>query len=99
MVPNRDNPPDNPRSFSPDIQAALEAAMRESWAGEEPPEALRAAVKAAARDARDRMLRAEEMLVAFKALEQRVYDQHRKPVSSADRARVIRALIDAYYLD
>lgn len=100
MVPSRHNPPDGSHGFSPGVQSALEKALREPWSGT-PSEELQRAIKAAAREARDRHLRAEEMLIEFKELERRVFLQ-RTPAglpSSADRSAIIRALIDAYYLD
>lgn len=100
MVPSRENPPDDWHGFSPAVQDALEKALREPWTGT-PSDELRRALKAAAREARDRHLRAEEMLIGFKELERRVFLQ-RTPAalpSAADRSAIIRALIDAYYLD
>ena len=96
MVPDRQFPGSS-RSFSPEVEAALEAAMREEWTGDEPPETLRAAVRAAARDAKQRLLRAEEMLVAFKAIELRAAARHGPLGRGEDRVRIVRALIDAYY--
>ena len=101
MVPDRRLPGDDSRAFSPDVESALEAAMLEEWRDDEPPAALRAALRAAAHDARQRLLRAEEMLVAFKAIEMRTSAQrgHRAGWAAEDRLRIMRALIDAYYRD
>lgn len=101
MVPNRDDPPgEAARGFSAEIQAALEKALRSSGK-DGPSEELRRALKAAAREARDQHLRAEEMLIAFKELERRVTLQQLPAdvPSPAGRSAIIRALIEAYYLD
>lgn len=101
MVPHRENPPGGPNAFSIEVETALEEALLEPWTSGAPPDALRRALTAAAREARAKMLRAEEMLIAFKQLEQRVARtaQARSSWPVPDRTRVIRALIDAYYLD
>jgi len=100
MVPDQQRP-DESRPFSPEVEAALEAALLEPWSGGAPSVALHRALKAAAHDARQRLLRAEEMLVAFKTIEQRVSARRSGALapSTDDRTRLIRALIDAYYKD
>ena len=100
MVPDRQHPADEARAFSPDVEAALESAMLELWTGGDPPAALRAALRAAAHDAKERLLRAEEMLVAFKRIETRA--AARRAVAGRepeDRLRMVRALNEAYYSD
>ena len=101
MVPDRTDSGEMPRPFSRDVEAALEAALLEAWQDGAPPESLRRAVKAAAHEAREHLLRPEEMLVAFKAMEQRLSIRlpERSRPGQADRGWMIRTLIEAYYRD
>lgn len=97
MVAQQSNPPGQPGSFSPDVERELAAALREPWIEGTPPEALIRALRRAASEAREKMLRAEEMLIAFKELERRVAADPSAVPTHAIPSRVIRALIEAYY--
>lgn len=98
MVPDRE-PPTPSRAFSPEIEEALERALQEPWQNGSPPESLRRSLESAASEARERRLQPEEMLVAFKALERRIQLRMtgNAQLGSDDRARVVRALIEAYF--
>ena len=102
MVPEHTRPP-RPRAFSPEVAAQLEAALR-SIATKPAPltDSLRAALTAAATEARELQLRPEELIVAFKTLEEKVGatfpdDDPDDPDGRRFRAKIIRALLEAYY--
>lgn len=99
MVPKHGNTEDPPRPLSPEIEHELEAIFREMIRGADVADRLKVAIDATAKDARARQLRAEEMLIALKAIEARVgpglTDDH--PRAPGMRSALIRALIQAYY--
>jgi hypothetical protein len=100
MVPQHKDPPGEDRPLSPEIQRQLESAMR-AFAKDETAskELLREALESAATDAKQRGLRAEDLVIAFKATEAQVPELARRDDSerSAIRLRMIRAMLDVYY--
>lgn len=100
MVPDREKPPSDARGFSPEVQLALESALLAYWTNDATGPALSTALKAASQDARERGLLAEELLIAYKAVEQRVAARVGKAQPTYEqRGAAIRDLINAYYLD
>ena len=98
MVPQHSsgNPP---QSLSPELEQALERAFRSFSAGApDATAALTEAVRAVGKDARERGLHPEHLLLAFKAIEDRVRD-----VLAPDwrdvglRPTLIRAMLEIYY--
>lgn len=74
--------------------------MDDAWHQDVPPDSLRRAVNAAAHDAREKLMRAEELLLAFKALEARITAKRlRATPPASERHRLIKLLIEAYYGD
>jgi hypothetical protein len=70
---NPRSPSDDNRSLSPHVASQLRAALSMRWTDPTAFDApLTAALSAAARDARARGLRPEELLIALKAIEQDV---------------------------
>jgi len=99
MVPQQNSPESESRTLSPEVIVQLEHALRALRRGDsQSPELLHSAVHAAASDARSQSLTAEELLLAFKAIEARTAPP-RSPAPEHDRARtqVIGALLEAYY--
>jgi hypothetical protein len=73
MVAYNSHSSDEGRVLSPDVAAQVRASLERRWRNPEPHEAdLSAALTAAAEDARQRGLRAEELLLALKVIEQDV---------------------------
>src|SRR5205809_3420381 len=75
MVAQHTNTPEEPpRSLSPEVTEQLEQALRDFAAAAKPmvTEVLRTALARAGDDARARKLRAEELILLFKAMEQRI---------------------------
>ena len=97
MVPSKSDPPEPGGAFSAEIERDLRVALRDPWTGTAPPDLLRRALRAAAREARERGLKAEDLLIAFKTLERHVELQRTPTTAHPDRNLVIRALIEAYY--
>jgi len=99
MVPQHTGTPDESRRLSPEVEAQLEAALRLVAGPAHALDVLHDAVRAAAADARARNLRAEELLVNFKEVEARLGAPlvDNASLGDAERSRVIRALIEAYY--
>lgn len=96
------NPPEGEsRSLSPDITARLEQALRAfiSAPSERVTETLRTALQAAARDARARDLRPEELIVLFRAMEERIgkLPEGEFAPTSTFRSRMLGAMLQAYY--
>ena len=103
MVPQHTNPPgDPPRSLSPDVEKQLEQSLRTFLKTKNAPaDDVRSALQAAARDARARSLRAEELLTILKSLELRLgssIPEDGGDDKDAGRSRLIRAMIEAYYM-
>jgi hypothetical protein len=104
MVPQHTGSPGGPpRSLAPNVEKELEDTFRAIAAGQDVKLRLQRAIEAAARDARERQLRAEELLLAFKAIEERsgvlvsgglFVGGTGYPVG---RSQLIRTLIEAYY--
>lgn len=100
MIPHRTNEPgEPPRRLSPDVERELERALHAFATGQDATGMLRPALESAARDARERNMRAEELLMAFKAVERRVRAPlgEETPSGSPLRVPLIRALLEAYY--
>ena len=100
MVAQQSNPPGQPGGLSPEVELALEAAFRqliEEHPGAEA--AVERAVTAVGTEARQRGLPPEELLIAFKAIEERAADS--QPGSAYRphglRSKMIRAMLEAYY--
>lgn len=99
MVAQHTKTPDEPpRPLSAAVAEELEQAVRAflSQPSGDADEALRRAIASAGRDARERQLRPEELLLAFKSIEERVRAASSKGHASA-RTRLIQALLEAYY--
>jgi hypothetical protein len=103
MVAQQTNTPEEPpRSLSPDVTEQLEQALRGFAASARPvvTDALRSALERAGNDARERKLRPEELILVFKAMEQRIgvrFPDSETAGGAAFRTRLIRALLEAYY--
>ena len=103
MVAQHTNTPEEPpRSLSPEVTEQLEQALREFAAAAKPivTEVLRTALERAGADARARKLRAEELILLFKAMEQRIGVKFPDPQIGGGvtfRAQLIRGLLEAYY--
>lgn len=104
MVPQHTNPPDDPqRALSPEVHADLSkaiVALTSSGSTPEVSEMLKGALEAAGRDARERNLKPEELILAFKAIERRLsrdVPEFEDDGKIAIRSGVIRALLEAYY--
>jgi hypothetical protein len=69
---NPRTPDDHRRLLSADVAELLRAALTERWNQSDTDEPLVAALTEAARDARERQLRPEELLLALKAIEVQV---------------------------
>lgn len=93
--------PETVRSLSPEVEAELAAALRahSAAATEDTATALRLSFAAAARDARERAMRSEELVLVFKAIERRAGPMVTlAPQAAASRNQLIKELLDAYYL-
>src|SRR6266571_7862338 len=103
MVAQHTNAPEEPpRSLSPEVTVQLEQALREVASAARPvvTDALRSALERAGHDARARTLRAEELIIVFKAMEQRLGVTFPDPETAGGatfRTRLIRTLLEAYY--
>lgn len=95
-APRFDSP--DARSLSPQVEAQLSAALKahSKQPSEENSRTLQSAIHAAARDARERELRSEELVLVFKAIERTSVPPDEK--AAASRNRLIKSLLDAYYL-
>jgi hypothetical protein len=103
MVPQQTNPPgEPPRTLSPDVEQQLEQSLRTFLTTKNASaDDVRSALQRAAKDARARSLRAEELLTILKGLESRigtVLPEDGGGDRDAGRSRLIRAMIEAYYL-
>jgi hypothetical protein len=89
-----------PRSFSPEVEEQLVLALgavTDGKLGEPGPDLLRA-VEAAGREAKERALHPEELILAFKQLERRLdFASFDDSVRASFRTRLIRALLESYY--
>jgi hypothetical protein len=103
MVAQHTNTPQEPpRSLSPEVEEQLEQALREFAAAASPvvKDSLRTALERAGHDARERKLRPEELILVFKSIEQRLgvrFPDAETAGGATFRARLIRALLEAYY--
>lgn len=96
--------PGAPRALDPRVEQELVDALKahfSSKGSDATRGALNDAMTAAARDARARQLRPEELVLAFKALEHRAGYAVPDKGTRGDRSRsqLIQALLDAYYAD
>ena len=104
MVPQHTTPPEGPsRTLSPTVEQQLEQALRAFLKTKNAQaDGLRTALRVAAKDARERKLRAEELLTVLKSMEQRIgitIPEETDGDKDASRSRLIRAMIEAYYMD
>lgn len=104
MVPQHTSPPDGPsRTLSPAVEQQLEQALRTFLKTKNASaDGVRTALRVAAKDAREHKLRAEELLTILKSLEQRIgatIPEDAGGDKDASRSRLIRAMIEAYYME
>jgi hypothetical protein len=98
MVPQ--NSHGQPRSFSPDVEEQLTRALIAVTSANEPVQSdLQQAIESAGRDAKERSLNPEELILAFKQIERRLdFDAVRDDLMRVNlRTKLIRALLEAYY--
>jgi hypothetical protein len=90
-----------PRSLSPEVEEQLTRALSAlSLSTDSSPDpALQQAIAAAGREAKDRELNPEELILAFKRLEKRLDHSATGDDAArvAMRTKLIRALLEAYY--
>jgi hypothetical protein len=92
--------PDGARSLSVHVEAQLSAALV-AHAKQPTPEtaqSLKSALEVAAREARERELRSEELLLVFKAIERTSGVMLADEKAAASRNQLIKSLLEAYYL-
>ena len=101
MMAFRASSPDEHRALSPELTSRLQTAIAEHWAAGAVAESnLSSALSAAATEARARGLRAEELLLVLKGIEQQVANaldlEDRIP---RDRFRIwlIHSCLDAFF--
>src|SRR5256885_16819983 len=76
-------PPDRNRMLAPEVAEEVRVALTARWhSPSRDDSALKAALTAAARDARSRQLRPEELLLVLKAIEEAVADTLRRGTGS-----------------
>ena len=96
-------PPDHRRMLSADVADRLRLALIERWEKRsEDDSVLRAALQQAVNDAKQRQLRPEELLIALKAVEERVVELlPRVDLDERDRFRhwVVGVCMRAYFGD
>lgn len=96
-----DRPGPSPRSLSPDVEDQLALALANALSGKNltVDPGLQAALEAAAKEARQRSLLPEDLVLSFKKLEVRIDSRAHGDESArvALRTRIIRALLEAYY--
>jgi hypothetical protein len=102
MVPQHNTPDQPTHVFSPDVERALVAALRALAIGEADPSSghVREAVAAAGCEARDRALRPEQLVIAFKQIEKTMtgaLDSRQQSTHMAARSRLMQLLLEAYY--
>jgi hypothetical protein len=100
---SRNTPPDPSRTLSPAIADRLRAALAARWDETTPSDAdLTSALGEAARDAKSRQMRPEELLLALKAIEGQVAEAV-KQVNDEDRELLhhwlVGACMRAYFAD
>jgi hypothetical protein len=90
-----------PRAFSPEVEEQLVRALSALTRAKqtEPDEALKCALEAAGREAKERELHPEELILTFKRVEHRI-----EPLGVGDdtqrvnlRTKLIRLLLEAYF--
>jgi len=92
--------PDSPRPLSPQVEAQLTAALKahSSKPSDDTAKRLQDAIVAAAQDARKQELRSEELVLVFKSIERASGIPVGDDKIAASRNKLIKALLDAYYL-
>jgi len=99
---NPRTPDDHRRLLSADVAEQLRAALTARWNKSGSDESLIATLAEAARDARERQLRPEELLLALKAIEEQVANSVRH-VDTDQREHLRRwmvgACLRAYFSD
>ena len=92
---------DPARSLSPETIARLREALLVQWrAPGAPHPVLGEALGAAAREARERSLRPEELIIALKAIEEQMAEHEQAPAEAARRKVhdwIVRACVKAYF--
>ena len=99
---NPRTPDDHRRLLSADVAEQMRAALTARWGQPDSDEPLVAAVADAARDARERQLRPEELLLALKAIEDQVANSVRHvDTDQRDHLRrwMVAACLRAYFSD
>jgi hypothetical protein len=102
MVPQRNTPDDPTRALSAEVERALTSALRALATGQadSSSEQVREVVLAAGKEARERSLRPEELVLAFKRIEEtavKSLDAREHANHLAARSRVMQLLLQAYY--
>jgi hypothetical protein len=104
MVPQHNTPDEPTHVFSPEVERALMGAFRALATGEADSSSghVREAVAAAGSEARERALRPEQLVIAFKRIEKTMagaLDSRQQSNHMAARSRVMQLLLEAYYGD
>src|SRR5690349_11576892 len=105
MVPQNSTPaPEPARKLSKETLLALRDVIAERWrALEQSQEHLRAAIRIVAAEAKERGLRAEELIITLKALEGEMFSnaESNRPADPTARRRfrewLITTCLEAYY--
>jgi hypothetical protein len=100
MIP-RPNEPDLPRRrFSTEVESRLVEALveTEERMSSSAAASLDRALKDAAREARENSIQVEELMIAFKQVEEQAARRSKGEGDlRASRVRILRTLLDAYY--
>ena len=104
MVPQHTTPDEPTHVFSPEVERALLGALHAMAVGEadSSSSAVREAVAAAGTDARERALRPEQLVLAFKRIEKTMIgrlDSRQQSTHSTARNRLMQLLLEAYFAD
>jgi len=104
MVPQHNTPDEPTHVFSPEVERALMGAVRALATGEADSSSghVREAVGAAGAEARERSLRPEQLVIAFKRIEKTMsgaLDSRERSNHMAARSRLMQLLLEAYYGD
>lgn len=99
MIPRIDEPGPERRRFSAEVEARLVRALVESEERMSSAAAveLDGALKEAAREARDNSIQVEDLVIAFKRVEEQASRQGQGEGVRANRIRILRTLLGAYY--
>jgi hypothetical protein len=101
VAQHTNNPGPPPRSLSPEVEDQLARALRQRLSGKEPSidPMLQDALRGAAREARERALMPEDLVLVFKRLDQRMDTRLAmdETLRVSLRTKIVRALLEAYY--